>query len=337
MRGLGGVAHSASAPVGVDLEVLSLAMRQRSRQVYVRALLRDKLSLASAVFLIILFLSAIFANIIAPHDPEAGSLMLRNKPPMTEASDGGFPYVLGTDALGHDQLSRLLYGARVSLMVGFASVLVSGTIGVLLGLISGYYRGIVDDLIMRFVDLQMGFPSLLVALLVLYVLGAGVWKVVLVLAVTRWMVYARVTRSLVLSYREYVFVEAARATGCSDKRILFFHMLPNLLSPILVLATLEVGTMILTEASLSFLGLGIRPPQSSWGLMLAQGRGYITSAWWLVTFPGLVILLTALSLNLLSTWVRAVTDPVTRWRFLAPKRVASQIAESSNPAPAGGA
>jgi peptide/nickel transport system permease protein len=263
--------------------------------------------------------------------------MLRNKPPMTEAVDGGFPYVLGTDALGHDQLSRLLHGARVSLMVGFASVLVSGTIGVLLGLISGYYRGIVDDIIMRFVDLQMGFPSLLVALLVLYVLGAGVWKVVLVLAVTRWMVYARVTRSLVLSYREYVFVEAARATGCSDRRILFLHMLPNLLSPILVLGTLEVGTMILTEASLSFLGLGIRPPESSWGLMLAQGRGYVTSAWWLVTFPGLAIMLTALSLNLLSTWVRAVTDPVTRWRFLAPKRVASQLAEPSEPARAVGA
>ena len=186
--------------------------------------------------------------------------MLRNKPPMTEAADGGFPYMLGTDALGRDQLSRLIYGARISLSVGFASVLISGTIGVLLGLIAGYYRGCVDDIIMRFVDLQMGFPSLLMALLVLYVLGAGVWKVVLVLAVTRWMVYARVTRSLVLAYREYVFVEAARSTGCSDRRILFLHILPNLLSPILVLATLEVGTMILTEASLSFLGLGIRPP-----------------------------------------------------------------------------
>ena len=321
-------------PDAADPEAIARAARPRARQVYLRALLRDKLALASALFLVLLFLSAIFAGVVSPHDPEAGGLMLRNKPPMTEAADGGFPYVLGTDALGHDQLSRLIHGARVSLMVGFASVLISGSIGVLLGLISGYYRGIVDDLIMRFVDLQMGFPSLLVALLVLYVLGAGVWKVVLVLAVTRWMVYARVTRSLVLSYREYVFVEAARATGCSDRRILFLHMLPNLLSPILVLATLEVGTMILTEASLSFLGLGIRPPQSSWGLMLAQGRGYITSAWWLVTFPGLVILLTALSLNLLSTWVRAVTDPVTRWRFLAPKRVASQIAESSEPAPA---
>ncbi len=141
----------------------------------------------------------------------------------------------------------------------------------LLGLIAGYYRGVVDDVIMRLVDTQMGFPSLLMALVVLYVLGAGVWNVVLVLAITRWMVYARLTRSLVLSHREEVFVETARALGCSDSRILFRHILPNLISPILVLATLEVATMILTEASLSFLGLGIQPPQSSWGLMLAEG------------------------------------------------------------------
>jgi peptide/nickel transport system permease protein len=137
------------------------------------------------------------------------------------------------------------------------------------------------------------------------------------------MVYARVTRSLVLSYRENVFVEAARAIGGSDRRIIFLHLVPNLLSPILVLATLEVATIILTEASLSFLGLGIRPPMASWGLMLAEGRAYIQSAWWLVTFPGVLILVTALSLNLLSTWVRAVTDPVTRWRYLAPKDAGS--------------
>jgi peptide/nickel transport system permease protein len=180
---------------------------------------------------------------------------------------------------------------------------------------------------MRLVDTQMGFPSLLMALVVLYVLGAGVWNVVLVLAVTRWMVYARVTRGLVLAHREDVFVEAARALGCSDRRILLRHILPNLVSPILVLATLEVATVILTEASLSFLGLGIQPPQSSWGLMLAEGRGYITTAWWLVTFPGLIILLTALSLNLLSTWGRAVTDPITRWRYLQPKRAAADATE----------
>ncbi|HYP61143.1 MAG TPA: ABC transporter permease [Thermomicrobiales bacterium] len=298
--------------------------RPRAREIYWRALLHDKLALVALVFLLVLIFATVFAGIVAPHDPEKGGLMLRNKPPMTQAVDGGVPYILGTDALGRDQLSRLLFGGRISLAAGFASVIISGTVGILLGLAAGYYRGALDDIIMRFVDLQMGFPSLLTALLVLYVFGSGVWKVVLVLAVTRWMIYARVTRSLVMTYREHVFVEAANAIGCSNRRILFLHILPNLLSPIMVLATLEVGTMILTEASLSFLGLGIQPPQSSWGLMLAQGRGYVTTAWWLVTFPGVLILLTCLSLNLLATWVRAVTDPVTRWRFLAPPKGATE-------------
>ena len=286
-------------------------------RLYGRALLHDKLTLAALVFLIVLVFSAVFAPLVAPFDPEAQSLMMRNQPPMTAAEDGGaIPHLLGADQLGRDLLSRLLFGARVSLAVGVIGALFSGIVGVVLGLTAGYYRGWVDDLIMRFVDIQMGFPSLMTALLVLYVLGPGMWKVILVLAVTRWMVFARVTRSLVLSLREEVFVEAAQTVGCSDRRVLFRHILPNLLSPLLVLVTLEVATMILTEASLSFLGLGIQPPQSSWGLMLAQGRSYVTTAWWLVTFPGLIILLTALSLNLVATWTRAVTDPVTRWRYL---------------------
>jgi len=311
--------RAASPLAPVDPDALVQRARPSTRTIYWRALLHDKLALISLIFLTVLVLSAIFAPVVAPHDPEKGGLSTRSDPPMTEA-DEGIPYLLGTDALGRDQLSRLLFGARVSLAVGFASVLISGTFGVLLGLMAGYYRGIVDDIIMRLVDLQMGFPSLLMALLVLYVLGSGMWKIVFVLAVTRWMVYARITRSLVLSHREALFVESARSTGCSDRRVLFLHIFPNLLSPILVLATLEFATMILTEASLSFLGLGIQPPQSSWGLMLAQGRSYVTSAWWLVTFPGIFILLTALSLNLLATWVRSVTDPVTRWRYLAPRK-----------------
>ena len=286
-------------------------------RLYGRALRHDVLTFAALIFLVLLVFSAVFAPLVAPFDPEAQSLMMRNQPPMTAAEDGGaIPHLLGTDQLGRDLLSRLLYGARVSLAVGVIGALFSGIVGVVLGLTAGYYRGWVDDLIMRFVDIQMGFPSLMTALLVLYVLGPGMWKVILVLAVTRWMVFARVTRSLVLSLREEVFVEAAQTVGCSDRRVLFRHILPNLLSPLLVLVTLEVATMILTEASLSFLGLGIQPPQSSWGLMLAQGRSYVTTAWWLVTFPGVIILLTALSLNLVATWARAVTDPVTRWRYL---------------------
>ncbi|MGI8642798.1 MAG: ABC transporter permease [Thermomicrobiales bacterium] len=301
----------------------SLRERQSAVALYGGALVRDPVTLTATLFLIALILSAVFATVVAPFDPENQSLMLRNQPPGT-ASDGAISHVLGTDQLGRDLLTRLLYGARISLAVGVASVLFSGTFGIILGLIAGYYRGVVDDIIMRLVDTQMGFPSLLLALVVLYVIGAGVWTVIFVLAVTRWMVYARVTRGLVLSHREMVFVEAAQAVGCSDRRILFLHILPNLISPLLVLATLEISTMILTEASLSFLGLGIQPPQSSWGLMLAQGRSYVTSAWWLVTFPGLAILLTALSLNLVATWVRAVTDPVTRWRYLSKRSPAAE-------------
>jgi peptide/nickel transport system permease protein len=320
VSGLGQLAVDDRADVEGDGALLSRRPKRPGLRIYARALAADPLALAALVFLTMLVLAAVFAPLVAPYGIDDGGLMLRNKPPLTEDPDGGVPHLLGTDPLGRDLLSRLLYGARISLTVGVASVLISGSVGVLLGLVAGYYRGWVDDAIMRLVDVQMGFPSLLTALVVLYVLGAGVWKVILVLAVTRWMVYARVTRGLVLSYRENVFVEAALAVGCSDRRILFLHLVPNLLSPILVLATLEVATVILTEASLSFLGLGIRPPRASWGLALAEGRDYVQSAWWLVTYPGLLILITALSLNLLSTWVRAVTDPVTRWRYLAPKR-----------------
>jgi peptide/nickel transport system permease protein len=279
------------------------------------ALWMDKLALLASVALLAMILIAIFAPAIAPYDPAKQSLSMRNDPPMTRPAPDAFPYVLGADALGRDVLSRLIFGARVSLAVGATSVLISGLVGATLGLIAGYYRGSVDDIIMRAVDIWMGFPSLLLALIVLYITGAGFWNVVLVLAVTRWMVYARVTRSLVLSYRENVFIEAARATGCTDREIITRHLLPNLLSPILVLATLETATIILIEASLSFLGLGLPLSVPSWGLMLAQGREYVTTAWWLVTFPGLAILITALSLNLLASWARTVTDPAQRWRF----------------------
>lgn len=298
----------------VDVAPDAPARPGRAR-LYTRALIADPVALCAAAFLIGIVVLAILANVVTPYPPDLGSLMLRNQPPMTPNPNGGIPHILGTDALGRDVLTRLVYGARVSLAVGVLSVLISGAAGVLLGLAAGYFRGWVDDVIMRLVDLQMGFPSLLTALIVLYVLGASIWNVVLVLAITRWMIYARLTRGLTLSARENVYVEAAQASGCSNRRILFVHILPNLISPIIVLGTLEVAAVILAEASLSFLGLGIQPPDSSWGLMLAEGRDYLTSAWWLVTFPGVAILLTTLSLNLLAGWIRVVADPVTRWRI----------------------
>ena len=283
--------------------------------VFARALIRDKVTLAALVFIVAVVFLAVAADFVSPHDPYAQSLLLRNEGLMTPASSG-IPYVLGTDALGRDVLSRLIYGARISLAVGLASVAFSGVLGTVLGLLAGFYRGRVENIIMRIVDVQMGFPSLLVALIILYGASPGFVNVVIVLAITRWMVYARVTRSLVLSLREVSFVEAARALGCTDRRIIFRHMLPNVFSSLLVLANMEIATVMLTEASLDFLGLGIQPPESSWGLMLAQGRQYITTAWWLVTFPGVAILLTTLSFNLLATWLRAVTDPVQRWHWL---------------------
>jgi len=270
-----------------------------------RELWRNKLVALAIGFLVLLVAAAVLSNFVSAFDPYATNIRLRNKPPMFTDPQDGTLHLLGTDPLGRDLLARLLEGARVSLSVGLASVLVSGTFGFLLGLLSGYFRGWLDDVIMRLVDLQMSVPSLLIALLVLYVLGPSLTNVIFVLAITRWMVYARVTRGLMLSLRTELFVEAAKSMGASHIRTIFRHMVPNLLGPVMVLATLEMAVMLLTEASLSFLGLGIQPPRSSWGLMLAQGREYLTTAWWLVTFPGLAILLTTLSLNLVATWLRA--------------------------------
>jgi len=277
-----------------------------------RVLWHHKVVVLAAGFLAVLVISAVGSLFWSPFDPYTTDVSMRNSPPMTPSPDGGLPHLLGTDPLGRDLLVRLLQGARVSLGVGLLSVLVSGTFGFLLGLLSGYFRGWIDDIVMRLVDLQMSVPSLLIALLVLYVLGPSLANVVLVLAITRWMVYARVTRGMMLSLRGELFVEAAKSLGATHLRTIFRHMVPNLLAPVLVLATLEMAVMLLTEASLSFLGLGIQPPDSSWGLMLAQGREYLTSAWWLVTFPGLAILFTTLSVNLIATWLRARSSDLTR-------------------------
>jgi peptide/nickel transport system permease protein len=268
-----------------------------------------KLVTVSFIVLGVAVLSAVLVHQLAPFDPYAQDLALRNLPPLAHAKNG--THLLGTDALGRDELSRLMLGAQISLTVGVASVIVSGVLGTTIGLIAGYYRGWFDDVVMRFVDLQMSVPSLLIALLVLYLAGPSFLNVVLVLAVTRWMVYARVARGLVLSLREVLFVEASRALGASNFRIIVRHLLPNLLAPILVLATLELAVIMLTEASLSFLGLGIQPPESSWGLMLAEGREYLTTAPWLVATPGLAILFTTLSVNIIATWLRSRSTQAT--------------------------
>lgn len=313
------MASGGASVLGLPASAPASAREERSGLATAfRALRRDWITSAAALFLVVVVSMALCADLLVQigviRDPNVQSLAVRNSEPGF-ARDGTFR-VLGTDQLGRDMLSRLVFGARVSLSVGIATVLVSGLIGIVLGLLAGYYRGRVDDIIMRIVDVQMGFPNLLLALAVLYAAGPSFKNLILVLALTRWMVMARLTRAMTMSLRETPFVEAAKVLGAGHRRIMFLHLLPNLLSPILVLGTLEFARAMLSEAALSFLGLGIQPPESSWGLILSQGRAYLGSAWWLVMLPGLAILLSTLSANLLATWIRAITDPVQRWRWL---------------------
>ena len=214
-------------------------------------------------------------------------------------------------------LTRLMYGAQASVAVGVVAVAISGTLGTVLGLVAGYYGGRAETLIMRTVDGVMAVPSLLIALFVLSLVGGGLVNMVLIFAFVRWVVYARLARGITLAVpRSRRSSRRPRSIGATDGRIIFRHILPNMMSPLLVLGTLEIALLILAEAGLSFLGFGLQPPEPSWGLMIARGREYLREAWWMITFPGLAIFLTTLSLNLLANWVRTVTDPVQRWRWL---------------------
>jgi peptide/nickel transport system permease protein len=251
---------------------------------------------------------AVVAPALAPSDPVRNDLLERLVPPMwMEGGSGRHP--LGTDTLGRDVVSRLLYGARVSLMVGFSAVVVAGALGLLLGLVSGYYGGRLDDLLMRLGDVQLAFPALVLAIAVLAVVGSGLLNIVLVLGVTGWVTYARIARGETLSLRHREFVEGARALGAGDAAILWRHVLPNVLPSITVVATFSVARTIIAEASLSFLGLGLPPPAPSWGAMLDEGRNYLTTGWWLALFPGLAILAVVLGINVVGDWLRDTLDP----------------------------
>jgi peptide/nickel transport system permease protein len=244
-------------------------------------------------------------------DPLEQDLMARFTPPVWQ--DGGtWTYPLGADNLGRDVLVRLLYGSRVSLLVGFAAVLVAELAGILLGLFSGYYGGKLDSLIMRVADIFMAYPFMLLTISVIAVLGSSIFNLILVLGLSDWVTYARTIRGSVLSLKKKEFVEASRAIGTPHRVILFRHILPNVLSPMLVLGTLRVANIIIWESGLSFLGMGVPPPMPTWGRMLAEGRLYITDAWWLVTLPGLAIMVTILSINLLGDGLRDALDPRLR-------------------------
>jgi peptide/nickel transport system permease protein len=246
--------------------------------------------------------------LLAPNDPFAIRIIQRLKPP-GYVNGAGVTFWLGTDSLGRDILSRVIYGARVSLVVGLSAVAISGTIGLLLGLISGYFGGLIDDVVMRVADIQLSFPTILLALAIMAVLGSGLDKLILVLGVTGWVQYGRIVRGQVLSIKQDEFVLAAKATGEKTWRILFQHILPNIWSPIIVVASFTVASNIVAEASLSFLGVGVPPSVPSWGTMLADGRQYIGVADWLTIPAGLAISLTVLAINILGDWLRDFLDP----------------------------
>jgi peptide/nickel transport system permease protein len=260
-----------------------------------------------AALLLLFLLAALFAPAIAPYDPNAQNLLARLKPPGTASRN--FYYLAGSDELGRDLLTRLFYGARVSLLVAFASVALSGTIGVLAGMLAGYLRGAAELLVMRTVDVFLSIPAILLAILTVAVLGPGLVNVVLVLTLTRWPRYARIAYGQTLGIANMPYVRLATFMGAGPGRILFRHVLPNIIGAVTVVATLEFGLMVLFEAGLSFLGLGVQPPTASWGAMLSTGRNYLATAWWIATLPGLCLFLLVLAVNLIGDDLRDRFDP----------------------------
>jgi peptide/nickel transport system permease protein len=265
--------------------------------------------LLAVLMLCTIMVWALLPAAVAPRLPDAQEIAVRLTPPRW--SEGGSPsYLLGTDQLGRDIFSRIIYGARVSVMVALSALAISGTIGITVGLLAGYYGGRVDDWIMRIADIQLSIPYVLLAIAVIAVIGASTRNVVLVLAIYGWVAYARLVRGQTLSLREREFVQASRVIGASDWRIISRSILPNVFSAVLVVASLELAGIIMLESSLSFLGLGIQPPTVSWGVMLADGRSHLLGgAWWVVTFPGLAISLTVLSVSVLADRLRDALDP----------------------------
>ena len=283
--------------------------RAREFRRALRSMLQAKWPLLALLILFAVTIAAIFGPSIAPLDPNRQDIMMRLADPLTEGRRHAF-FLLGTDGLGRDVFSRLLYGARVSLLVGICAILVGGTIGVVAGLVAGYFGGWIDDVIMRLGDIQLAFPFILLAIMFLVILGPGVVNIIIVLGVGQWVTYARIVRAQTLSLREKEYVEAARALGDSTVLIIFRTILPNIIAPLTVIASFNVAAVILSEASLSFLGLGVPPSVPTWGAMLADSRDQLmANKWWLAFFPGIAIVITVLSFNILGDWLRDFLDP----------------------------
>ncbi len=300
---------AAAPPVGFDeFEEQTI----KTRLAYVgRLLRRDKGGMLGFILFILIVVTATFAPIIAPHDPLKQNLRAAKQPPAWQEG-GSWEYPLGTDTLGRDMLSRIIYGTRVSLTVGFFGVLIAGTLGLVAGLVAGYMGGRVDGIIMGVVNVFLAIPYLVFVVVVAAILGRSLINVILIFGITDSPIFARVTRGEVLRIRESGYVESAVSAGASTGRILFDHILPNLIGPLITLATFEMSAMIFYEAGLSFLGLSVPPSVPSWGNMLAVGRQYLTIYPWIAFWPGVAIAITALAFNLLGDWLRDVLDPRLR-------------------------
>jgi peptide/nickel transport system permease protein len=274
---------------------------------------RDKFATVAMIFLLVVILCAIFGPALLGDAAVRQNLRGRNAPPFSLQQ--GWLFVLGADALGRPLLARIVVAAQNTLAIAAGAVILSSSLGAILGLVAGYGPKWASTLIMRIADVIMSFPSLLLAVIVLYMLKPSVANLILVLAITRIPIYLRTTRAEVLEIRERMFVQAAQVMGASSRRIVFRHILPMVVPTLVTIATLDFAFVMLAESALSFLGIGIQPPEITWGLMVAQGRQYLANAWWLAFWPGLTIILTTLSLNLLSGWLRIVLDPAQRWRL----------------------
>jgi len=302
--------NSNKTPFDGNLDPFMEEIKPLRKRRWLIDLKRSPLAIFGIVVIVVMAFIAIFAPVLTKYDPTSVDLAVRLKPPMPFKGSTS-EHILGTDALGRDIAARLANGARVSLLVGIVAVFISGVLGVSLGLVTGYFGGWFDDVLMRLADVQLAFPFILLMLAVLAVIGPGLWNLILVLGVTGWVTYARVVRGQVFSLREKEYIIAARSIGSSSLRIIFLHIMPNVLGPVIVIASFAVASTIVAEASLSFLGLGVKPTTPTWGMMLSDGREYIRTAWWLTTLPGLALAITVLGINLLGDWLRDVLDPRT--------------------------
>jgi peptide/nickel transport system permease protein len=295
--------------MSTSVEIVSLPAHTPPRAGSFR---RGDLPLIPVIIITVIALTAIFADYLAPHNPEVGNLTARFHPPFWQHG-GSTDHLLGTDQLGRDVLSRLIFGARVSMVVGFTAVIFAGVIGTVLGILAGYLGGWVDQVIMRITDAWLALPALTFAIFLAAIVGPSMWNIVIILGAVYWTRYARIVRGEVLSLKEREFVRLAVVAGCSKWSIMRRHILPNVVNSAIVLATLMLGVVIVTEASLSFLGVGVPPPEPAWGLMLSDGKqGLMVGYWWLTVFPGVCIMLMVLSANLIGDWLRVKLDPQLR-------------------------